>query len=220
VEWEHPAELRTDRLRLRPYRPADFEMLFRELVLDPTVIRFWHAYGSSELTDDDRRAMAEHDLGSWIEEGIAAGYPTWVIEAAGPAGEAAGGLVGEAPGATGQPPGAAGEAPDAAAGPVGDFVGAIGVYPAENEWGPEPEVGYMLASRHHGRGLATEALRAVIADATERLRIPVLVGIVDEPNGASIRVLEKCGFALDRSYVGRDGHPYRRYVRTATPRRG
>lgn len=199
MEREHPAELRTDRLRLRPYREADFETLFRELVLDPAVIRFWHAYGAPGLTDGDRRAMAEHDLGSWIEEGIAAGYPTWVIEAADRAGEAA----------------------DPAVGPPGDFAGAIGVYPAENEWGPEPEVGYMLASRHHGRGLATEALRAVIADATGRLGIPVLVGIVDEPNVASIRVLEKCGFSLDRSYVGRDGHPYRRYVRTAAgPRHG
>ena len=73
--------------------------------------------------------MAERDLGSWIEEGIAAGYPTWILEAA-----------------------------DPALGPVGDFVGAAGVFPPENEWGPEPEVGCLLASRHHGRGLATEAL--------------------------------------------------------------
>lgn len=192
MEWTHPAELRTARLRLRPYRPADFETLFRELVLDPVVIRFWHAYGAPRLTDDERRVMAEHDLGTWIEEGIAAGYPTWVIEAADPAID-----------------------------PTGDFVGAIGVFPAENEWGPEPEVGYMLASRHHGRGLATEALCALVADATERLRIPVLVAIVDEPNVASIRVLEKCGFAFDRSYVGSDGHPYRRYVWSAAqPGRG
>ena len=56
----------------------------------------------------------------------------------------------------------------------------------------------------------------MVADATQRLGIRVLVGIVDEPNVASIRVLEKCGFAFDRSYVGRDGHPYRRYVRQAT----
>ena len=181
-----PLELRTARLRLRPYRPADFETLFHQLVLDPAVIRFWHDYADPALGVAQRRAMAERDLGSWIEEGIATGYPTWVIEAA-----------------------------DPALGPAGDFVGVIGVFPPENEWGPEPEVGYLLASRHHGRGLATEALCAVVADATERLRIPVLVAIVDEPNAASIRVLEKCGFARERSYVGRDGHPYRRYVRRA-----
>jgi RimJ/RimL family protein N-acetyltransferase len=177
-------ELRTARLRLRPYAPGDFETLFRELVLDPVVIRFWHAYGAPELTEGDKRAMAQHDLGAWIEEGIAAGFPAWVLEAA-----------------------------DPSLGATGAFVGVAGVFPPENEWGPEPEVGYMLASRHHGRGLATEAVQAVVADATERLGIPVLVAIVDEPNAASIRVLEKCGFALERSYAGSDGHPYRRYLR-------
>lgn len=177
-------ELRTARLRLRPYRPGDFETLFRELVLDPLVIRFWHAYAAPGLTDADRRAMAERDLGAWIERGMALGFPTWVVEAA-----------------------------DVSVGADGEFVGVIGVFPPENEWGPEPEVGYLLASRHHGRGLATEALTAVVADATGRLGIPVLVGIVDEPNVASIRVLEKCGFAFERPYVGGDGHPYRRHVR-------
>jgi RimJ/RimL family protein N-acetyltransferase len=181
-------ELRTARLRLRPYRSSDFETLFRELVLDPVVIRFWHAYGSPELTEQDKRELAEHDLGSWIEEGIAAGYPTWIMEA----------LAGSA-------------------GTPADFVGTIGVFPPENEWGPEPEVGYLLASRHHGQGLATEALAAVVRDVTDRLGVPVLVGIVDEPNLGSIRVLEKCGFAFERPYVGRDGHPYRRYVRRARP---
>jgi RimJ/RimL family protein N-acetyltransferase len=176
-------ELRTPRLRLRPYTPADFETLFRQLILDPEVIRFWHAYGAPGLTETDRRAMAEADLGSWIEEGMARRFPAWVIEAV-----------------------------DPALGPEGDFVGVIGVFPPENEWGPEPEAGYMLASRHHGRGVATEALDLVVADARERLAIPVLVAIVDEPNTASIRVLEKCGFAIERRYVGDDGRPYRRYV--------
>jgi RimJ/RimL family protein N-acetyltransferase len=182
-------ELRTARLRLRPYRRTDFETLFRELVSDPVVIRFWHAYGAPGLTDLDRRAMAERDLGAWIERGVALGYPTWVIEIA-----------------------------DAGAGPPGDFVGVIGVFPPENEWGPEPEVGYLLASRHHGRGLATEALAAVIAEAADRRHFPSLVGIVDEPNVASIRVLEKCGFAFERPYTGSDGHPYRRYVRRSVGR--
>jgi RimJ/RimL family protein N-acetyltransferase len=177
-------ELRTARLRLRPYLRADFETLFRELVCDPVVIRFWHAYGAPGLTDGDRRAMAEHDLGAWIERGIALGYPTWVIEIA-----------------------------DPVAGSAVDFGGVIGIFPAENEWGPEPEVGYLLASRHHGHGLATEALAAVVVEATDRRHIPCLVGIVDEPNVASIRVLEKCGFAFERPYTGGDGHPYRRYVR-------
>jgi RimJ/RimL family protein N-acetyltransferase len=177
-------ELRTARLRLRPYRPSDFETLFTELVLDPLVIRLWPDYADPALTVGEKRAMAQRDLGSWIEEAMAAGYPTWVIEAA-----------------------------DPMVGPAGDFVGASGVFPPENEWGPEPEVGCLLASRHHGHGLATEALSAVIADATERLGIPVLVAIVDEANAASIRLVEKCGLALERTFTGSDGQPCRRYVR-------
>jgi RimJ/RimL family protein N-acetyltransferase len=179
-------ELRTARLRLRPYRTADFETLFTQLVLDAVVTRFWHDYADPALTRDELRVMAERDLGSWIEEGMAAGFPTWILLAA-----------------------------DAALGPEGDFVGAAGVFPPENEWGPEPEVGCLLASRHHGRGLATEALSAVIADATARLRIPAVVAIIDEPNAASIRLVDKCGFVLERSYTGSDGQPCRRYVRRA-----
>jgi RimJ/RimL family protein N-acetyltransferase len=177
-------ELRTARLRLRPYQQADFETLFTRLVLDPAVVRFWDDYADPALTVTQKRAMAEHDLDTWIGEAMAAGYPTWVVEAA-----------------------------DPAVGPPGDFVGVAGVFPAQNEWGPEPEVGCLLASRHHGRGLATEALTAVISHATGRLGIPVLVAIVDTPNVASIRLVEKCGFVLERSYRGSDGHPNRRYVR-------
>jgi RimJ/RimL family protein N-acetyltransferase len=177
-------EIRTARLRLRPYRSEDFETLFTQLVLDPEVTRLWGDYADPALSVADKRAMAEHDLGAWIEEGVAAGLPTYVIEAADP------GL-----------------------GSAGDFVGATGVYPPENPYGPEPELGCLLASRHHGRGLATEALSAVIEDATSRLRIPVLVAIVDEANAASIRLVDKCGFTLERTFVGEDGQPCRRYVR-------
>lgn len=183
-------ELRTARLRLRPYAPDDFERVFRELVLDSAVIRFWDDYADPALTEADKRTMAEHDLGSWIEEGIAAGYPTWVLEAA-----------------------------DPALGREGELIGVAGVFPPQNAWGPEPELGCLLASRHHGRGLGPEALRAVIADAEGRLGIPSVVGIVDEPNAASIRLVEKCGFALERSYVDDEGRPCRRYVhrRAETP---
>lgn len=179
-------ELRTARLRLRPYGEADFETLFRELVLDPVVVSLWRDYADPHLTVAQKRAMAERDLGSWIAEGIAAGLPTWVIEAADPALAA-----------------------------PGEFVGAAGVYAPQNEWGPEPELGCLLASRHHGRGLATEALSAVIVDAAERLGIPVVVGIVDEANAASIRLVERCGFTLERSYVDGDGAACRRYVHRA-----
>jgi RimJ/RimL family protein N-acetyltransferase len=177
-------ELRTPRLRLRPYEPADFDRLFEDLVLDPVVTRFWYDYAVPGLAVEEKRAMAWDDLATWIDEGLAAGYPTWIIEVA-----------------------------DPALGSPGDFVGAASVYPPQNPWGPEPEVGILLASRHHGRGIATEALGAVIDDAADRLGIRAVVAIVDEPNAASIRLVEKLGFVLDRRFAESDGRPCCRYVR-------
>jgi ribosomal-protein-alanine N-acetyltransferase len=175
--------LRTARLRLRPYRPDDFETVFRELVLDPVVIRFWHDYADPALSDERRRSMAEDDFGDWVGGAIAAGYPVWTIEATGIESVT-----------------------------TGTFVGVTGILPPENEWGPEPEVGLMLASRFHGRGLGTEALTAVVDAAFARLGLPRVVAIIDEPNAASNRMVEKVGFSLERSYIDRDGLLYRRYV--------
>jgi RimJ/RimL family protein N-acetyltransferase len=178
------AELRTTRLRLRPYEAADFDRLFEELVLDPVVTRFWYDYADPGLTVEEKRAMAERDLATWFDEGAAAGYRTWVIEVA-----------------------------DPSLGTPGAFVGATGVYPPENPWGPEPEVGILLATRFHGRGIATEALAAVIDHAAARLGVPAVAAVVDEPNAASIRLVEKLGFVLDRTFAESDGRPCRRYVR-------
>lgn len=181
-------ELRTPRLRLRPYRAADFDLLFEQLVLDPAVTGLWADYANPSLTLADRRAMAEDDLGAWITEAIAAGLPTWVIEAADP------GL-----------------------GSPGDFLGSAGVFPPQNPWGPEPEVGCLVVSRHHGRGIATEALDAIMDDARARIGIDVVAAIVDEENAASLRLVEKLGFELERSFLDEDGRPCRRYVRRSSP---
>lgn len=57
---------------------------------------------------------------------------------------------------------------------------------------PEVEVGYGLVDEAHGYGFATEALRAVLAEADQ---VGVRVRASVEPtNAASIRVLAKCGF--------------------------
>ncbi len=177
-------ELRTPRLRLRPYAPGDFETLFRQLVLDPVVVRFWDDYADPALTEADKRTQAEHDLGSWIEEGIAAGYPTWVLEGADPA-----------------------VALDR------EFVGVAGIFPAENPSGPSPRSaacwprGTTVGGSPPRRCWPSSPMR------TERLGIPILVAIIDEPNGPSIRFVEKCGFSLERSFLGDDGEPCGRYVR-------
>ena len=57
---------------------------------------------------------------------------------------------------------------------------------------PEVEIGYGLVSDARGRGVATEAVRALLA-LTDALGVRVRASVSPD-NSASIRVLAKCGF--------------------------
>lgn len=56
-----------------------------------------------------------------------------------------------------------------------------------------PQLLYGFRREHCGRGYATEAARAVLGHAFRRLALPRVAADVDEPNVASVRVLEKLG---------------------------
>ena len=60
-------------------------------------------------------------------------------------------------------------------------------------WAP-PDIGYILHPDYWGRGLATEALEAVINHIYATRRFDVLTAEVDPGNAASIRLLERLGF--------------------------
>jgi GNAT superfamily N-acetyltransferase len=64
-------------------------------------------------------------------------------------------------------------------------------------------MGYAIVPEYRGRGLATEAARAVL-DWAERHAVDVYASI-RPPNPASVRVLEKIGLRLVDSYVDDDG---------------
>lgn len=55
------------------------------------------------------------------------------------------------------------------------------------------ELLYGLAPAHWGRGLATEAARAVLAHAFEACGLERVIGRTDPPNVASMRLLERSG---------------------------
>ena len=57
-----------------------------------------------------------------------------------------------------------------------------------------PEIGYLLHPDHWGKGLAFEALTAVIAHLFAAHPMPELIADVDPRNLASVRVLQKLGF--------------------------
>jgi RimJ/RimL family protein N-acetyltransferase len=180
-----PTELLTPRLRLTPFTREDFDEFFEACVLDPAVIHYWWAYGQPGLTVEDKRQMAIEDFVLPAEQGLRdLGLVVWTARLR-----------------------------DATLGPEGDFVGMAGVVPPEMpSQGSEPDLGYLLAARYQGLGLATEAGRAVVADAFERYRLERLAALVDEPNIGSSRVLEKIGFRQVLRWVGEDGNPMLRFL--------
>jgi len=76
----------------------------------------------------------------------------------------------------------------------GSVFGSIGFFgpPDDVDGVPEVEVGYGLVAEARGHGVATEALKGLLAE-TDRLGVRVRASVLPE-NAASIRVLAKCGF--------------------------
>jgi [ribosomal protein S5]-alanine N-acetyltransferase len=68
------------------------------------------------------------------------------------------------------------------------LVGHVGLSPARGS----VEIGYAVEARMHGRGIASEAVRAMAEWALGEL--PEVLGIVAADNVASCRVLVKVGF--------------------------
>lgn len=62
--------------------------------------------------------------------------------------------------------------------------------------GAEWEIGYHIFAPHRGQGYAAEALQAYLPYIRRRTGAARLLGVTLEENAASIRVLEKSGFAL------------------------
>jgi RimJ/RimL family protein N-acetyltransferase len=75
----------------------------------------------------------------------------------------------------------------------GLMCGEAGLFPLAPD-GPDIALGYAFGSAYWGRGYATEAARAVIAEAFGTLAMDRLVAITREANYGSRRVLRKLGF--------------------------
>jgi RimJ/RimL family protein N-acetyltransferase len=80
---------------------------------------------------------------------------------------------------------------------TGRFVGEVGFADFRREISPPldaPEAGWVLAPWAHGRGFATEAVRAALAWGDAHLAAPRTVCMIAPENAASIRVAQKLGF--------------------------
>jgi RimJ/RimL family protein N-acetyltransferase len=99
---------------------------------------------------------------------------------------------------------------------TGDFVGEIGFadYKRDLERSLKgvPEIGWVLASHAHGKGYATEAVRAAVGWGDAQFQAARTACIIAPENRASIRVAVKCGYReLQRTTY--KGHPTMMFVR-------
>ena len=81
---------------------------------------------------------------------------------------------------------------------TGSFVGEVGFADFKREIEPTigdtPEAGWVLDPRMHGKGYATEALRAALTWADGRFESGRTVCIIHPENAVSLRVAAKCGY--------------------------
>jgi RimJ/RimL family protein N-acetyltransferase len=68
----------------------------------------------------------------------------------------------------------------------------------------EVDLGYRFFKEYWGKGLATEAARALLAHGFGALGLKRILAFADSDNKASIRVLEKVGFKFDKLARYRD----------------
>jgi RimJ/RimL family protein N-acetyltransferase len=90
----------------------------------------------------------------------------------------------------------------------GAFLGEAGLLSAERglpELEGVPEAGWVLGPNAWGRGIATEAMQAILDWADAHLDAPSLRCIIDPDNAASIKVAKKLGFQalIDTDYGGK-----------------
>jgi RimJ/RimL family protein N-acetyltransferase len=102
---------------------------------------------------------------------------------------------------------------------AGGFVGLVGLTRTDFDAGftPAIEIAWRLAFDHWGRGYATEAARAVVRDAFDRLGLAEIVAVTTPDNVRSRRVMEKLGMVYSPSETFEhpripEGNPLRTHI--------
>ncbi|HEY4887474.1 MAG TPA: GNAT family N-acetyltransferase [Candidatus Dormibacteraeota bacterium] len=82
---------------------------------------------------------------------------------------------------------------------VAEFIGYVGLVLQQFEapFTPAVEVGWRLARDYWGRGFATEAARAAVADGFTRVGLSEIVSFTVQANLRSTRVMERLGMTHD-----------------------
>ena len=74
---------------------------------------------------------------------------------------------------------------------TGENIGYVQLVPIEEGW----EIGYHIAKPYTRRGYAAEAVRAFLPVMAGTYGLDRIYGVCLADNAASVRVMEKCGFA-------------------------
>lgn len=91
-----------------------------------------------------------------------------------------------------------------------NLLGCAGLFTAD---GVEVEILYAVHPAHWGRGLATEAARAVLDHGFRTLSLPRIAARADTPNVESIRLMERLGMRFEEARPI-DGRPTVHYALT------
>ena len=79
----------------------------------------------------------------------------------------------------------------------GELIGHVGLSPLFNS----VEVGFAIEQSHQRKGFASEAVRAMCAQAKAAFLLPEIIGVTDPKNFASQRTLLRAGFIRKREQV-------------------
>jgi [ribosomal protein S5]-alanine N-acetyltransferase len=79
------------------------------------------------------------------------------------------------------------------------MLGVIGHYRIKPEH-YRAEVGYMILPEYHGKGITTEAVQCVVDYGFNTMQLHSIEGVIDPENGASERILQKCGFVKEAHF--------------------
>ena len=79
------------------------------------------------------------------------------------------------------------------------MLGVIGHYRIKPEH-YRAEVGYMILPEYNGKGITTEAVQCVVDYGFNTMQLHSIEGVIDPENGASEKVLQKCGFVKEAHF--------------------
>lgn len=82
----------------------------------------------------------------------------------------------------------------------GEAAGGIGIHAGKDVYRYNGEIGYWLSEKYWGKGIMTEAVKALVEYAFVQTHFLRIFATIFQHNSSSMRVLEKCGFNFEATH--------------------